>query len=152
MRFGWAWAGLIGMTGQGWAEGLSGPQEPPSAGYAGHSYVDSRGCMFLRAEDDGHIIWLPRIGRERKAMCGFAPNGPGPAAQFYVQVGTFGVPANAAGVMAALQAAGLPAGQEKTVLYGGELQIVLAGPFADAASAAAALDTIRAAFPDAFVR
>jgi SPOR domain len=152
MRFGWAWAGLIGMTGQGWAEGLSAPQEPPSAGYAGQSYVDSRGCMFLRAGDDGHVIWLPRIGRERKAMCGFAPNDPGRAAQLQVQVGTFGVPANAEGVVTALQAAGLPAGLETITLDGRDLQTVLAGPFADAASAAAALDTIRAAFPDAFVR
>jgi SPOR domain len=152
MRFGWAWAGLIGMTGQGWAEGLSGPQEPPPAGYVGQSYIDSRGCMFLRAGEDGHVVWLPRIGRDRRAMCGFAPAGPGRAAQFHVQVGTFGVPANAEGVMAALQAAGLSAGLEKIILDGRDLQIVLAGPFADAASAAAALETIRAAFPDAFVR
>lgn len=71
----------------------------------------------------------------------------------WVQVGSFGVPANADKAARRLKAAGLP------VRYGrhrggqGELRIVLAGPFASRAEVAQALDAARrAGFSDAFPR
>lgn len=81
-----------------------------------------------------------------------------PAAQaaggrFFVQIGTFGVPANAEGAKAKLRAAGLPVGTAKLSKGGKAMQIVLAGPFGDAASAQNALRAARGAgFGDAFVR
>lgn len=73
--------------------------------------------------------------------------------RFFVQVGTFGVPENAEGARARLRAAGLPVGTSKLSKGGKAMQIVLAGPFGDAASAQGALRAARGAgFGDAFVR
>lgn len=71
----------------------------------------------------------------------------------YVQVGTFGVPANADGAKATLRGFGLPVGTAKFTKGGKALQIILAGPYADAGAAQAALLVARkAGFKDAFVR
>lgn len=71
----------------------------------------------------------------------------------YVQVGTFGVPENADGALARLQAAGLPVARAKTRNGGREFQVVMAGPFASRSDAQAALAAARrAGFSDAFVR
>lgn len=75
------------------------------------------------------------------------------AGRMFVQVGTFGVPANAEGAKARLRAAGLPVGTSRISKGGKALQIVLAGPFGDAGSAQAALGAARrAGFGDAFIR
>jgi len=72
---------------------------------------------------------------------------------YYVQVGSFGVPANAEGVRARLRAAGLPVGTATVTRKGKALEMVMAGPFGDAASAGAALRAVRGAgFGDAFIR
>ncbi|SEN61307.1 Sporulation related domain-containing protein [Gemmobacter aquatilis] len=73
--------------------------------------------------------------------------------KIYVQVGSFGVPANADGARARLRAAGLPTGTARAKQGGKPVQIVLAGPFADASQAQAALRAARSAgFGDAFLR
>lgn len=78
---------------------------------------------------------------------------PATGGKLYVQVGTFGEAINADGAKARLRAAGLPVGTAKVSKGGRALQMVLAGPFADAGSAQAALGTARAAgFGDAFIR
>ncbi|MGB8811676.1 MAG: SPOR domain-containing protein [Paracoccaceae bacterium] len=78
---------------------------------------------------------------------------PATQGKFYVQVGTFGVPANAEGAKTRLRSAGLPVGTAKISKAGKPLQIVLAGPFADSGSAQAALSAARGAgFGDAFIR
>ena len=67
----------------------------------------------------------------------------------YVQVGSFAVPANAAGAAGRLRALGLP------VATGGGrgVQVVMAGPFDDPSALSAALQAARGAgFGDAFVR
>lgn len=75
------------------------------------------------------------------------------AGRMFVQIGTFGEPANAEGAKARLRAAGLPVGTSRINKSGKPLQIVLAGPFGDAASAQAALGAVRrAGFGDAFIR
>lgn len=74
-------------------------------------------------------------------------------ARSYVQIGTFGVAANAAGAAARLQALGLPVAKSNLIKAGKPLQIVLAGPFGSADQAQAALRRARqAGFGDAFLR
>lgn len=75
------------------------------------------------------------------------------AAASFVQVGTFGQPANADGAKARLSALGLPVSTSKITRSGKVLQIVYAGPFATTAAAQAALTAARSAgFGDAILR
>jgi len=39
----------------------------------GKQYVDSQGCVFIRAGIDGTVSWIPRISRSRQGVCGFRP-------------------------------------------------------------------------------
>ena len=75
------------------------------------------------------------------------------ARALYVQIGSFAVPANAAGAAAQITALGLPSASGRMTKGGAALQVVYAGPFADAAAARSALTALRSAgFRDAFIR
>lgn len=50
------------------------PAELPPSGYAGQQYVDSRGCLFVRAGHGGQVRWVARIDRTRKPICGMTPS------------------------------------------------------------------------------
>lgn len=50
-----------------------GPAELPPAGYEPRFYVDSRGCMFIRAGGNGQARWLPQVARDLKPVCGLSP-------------------------------------------------------------------------------
>lgn len=50
------------------------PAEAPPAGYAGQQFVDSRGCLFIRAGHGGTTNWVARIDRTRKPICGMTPS------------------------------------------------------------------------------
>ncbi len=59
----------------------SGPAETPPSSFTGQSYVDSRGCMYIRAGYDGNVSWIPRVTRGRIQVCGQKPSLGGRAAK-----------------------------------------------------------------------
>jgi hypothetical protein len=52
---------------------IGGPAELPPASFDGQQYVDSRGCVFLRAGVAGRVTWAPRLDRSRRVLCGYPP-------------------------------------------------------------------------------
>ena len=66
-------AALMSALGAGIAQAQSfrdQPAEFPSASYKGKQYVDSKGCVYIRAGIDGNVTW---VSRKRQGVCGFKP-------------------------------------------------------------------------------
>lgn len=93
--------------GEAQAQSLSrdrGPAEIPPASFTANQYVDSKGCVYIRAGVDGNTQWVPRVARSRKILCGMAPSLPkgsgttvaqAPAPSAPVQIGVNSVAAGA---------------------------------------------------------
>lgn len=67
-------AGSTGITNAQALRNAGPPAEFPPASYKGKQYVDSRGCIFIRAGIDGNVTWVPRVNRQRQLICGQTPS------------------------------------------------------------------------------
>lgn len=54
--------------------GSDGPAEIPPTSFQGKQYVDSLGCVYVRAGYDGVVTWVPRVTRARDQVCGYKPS------------------------------------------------------------------------------
>jgi hypothetical protein len=98
---------------------LSTPAEFPPASFAGNQYVDSKGCVFIRAGVGANTNWIPRLTGARQQMCGFEPSlaraAPAPQPQAAPQTRTATAPAPRAQPAPQPQArAAAPAPQPRT--------------------------------------
>lgn len=168
------------LCGPAMARDMIRPAELPPADFAGQQYVDSRGCMFVRAGSGLEVVWVPRVARDGAPLCASPPSGrrvpvaeevgvqPVPAAApakasppeeasaaaggYFVAVGSFSVGGNADRAEATLSTLGYRVVRGQVQGASSTLTTVFAGPFDDQSSAAKARDLLRAkGFPEATV-
>ncbi|MEM6577442.1 MAG: hypothetical protein AAF678_03040, partial [Pseudomonadota bacterium] len=66
--------GVTSMAGAQSADALNAPAEVPPASFTEREYVDSRGCLYARATINGSVTWVPRVGSDRRVICGAEPS------------------------------------------------------------------------------
>jgi hypothetical protein len=57
------------------------PTNPPPVSFSGIQFVDSRGCVFMRAGYGGVVKWVPRVDSTHNVLCGFKPTEMGGGVQ-----------------------------------------------------------------------
>ena len=119
----WVLLGQSAMAQQ--SLGPDGPAELPPESFADAQYVDSTGCVFLRAGLNDEVMWVPRVTKDRKPLCGYAPSlaAPVPAVEGAVDV-------------VAPLAAPEPAAEEAQATVAPEAQPATAAPEAQPAATA----------------
>lgn len=101
-----------------------------------------------KAKPQRQVAAAPRVSTRATP-----PSAPKAVTGRFVQVGAFADPANADRTIRRLQAAGLPVSIQRSSSKGKPVQVILAGPFANAAALSQGLGAARAAgFRDAFAR
>ncbi len=89
------------------------PAEMPPANYAASQYVDSKGCVFVRAGAAGNVTWIPRMDRARSHICNARPSAVARAPQATTQ-----------GVRTAASAAApAPAAPARTILRSSQTRL-----------------------------
>ena len=53
---------------------IGAPDNLPPSGFSGQQFIDSRGCLYLRAGFGGAVNWVPRVDFARKPICGMIPS------------------------------------------------------------------------------
>lgn len=154
------------------AQAGAAPDVAPPDGYAGAQFVDAQGCAFSRVVLGGKVVWADVLDASGNPVCGMeptvvvdggsdglpeiaatrrnrAPTFPQPGT--YLQVGAFGLTANADRVTADLQAAGLSVLRQDFPRNRGQLRVLFVGPFLSDAQIAQAFQIVRGqGFRDAF--
>lgn len=68
-----AWLGVVSAPyAQTTGETVT-PAELPPSSFQGRQFVDSKGCVFIRAGIGGNTSWVPRVTRDRQQICGQKP-------------------------------------------------------------------------------
>jgi cell division septation protein DedD len=57
------------MAGAKTLQSDNGPAELPPASFKGKQYVDSKGCVYIKAGFGTRVTWVPRVNRSRKVFC-----------------------------------------------------------------------------------
>ena len=72
------WGGLLlacALALPATAGGTGKPAELPPASFRGLQYVDSQGCVFMRAGTEAETLWVPRVTAAGQQLCGYPPSG-----------------------------------------------------------------------------
>lgn len=73
--------GLVSVATAQSARDPAPPAELPPSSYQGEQFVDSTGCVYIRAGLNGTVAWVPRVTRQRRQICGQTPTPFGAAAR-----------------------------------------------------------------------